>query len=63
MLQDEYLGKYVLVIARCRVQYEIYFSSSIFFLQLFPEPLGEENNEEKILEREKYISYCPRNVQ
>ena len=45
---------YVIVIARDRVQYEIYFPSSDIFVFLFSEPLGEENNN-KISERGKYI--------
>ena len=49
-----YIKKYVIVIARDRVQYEIYFPSSDIFVSLFSEPSGEENNN-KISERGKYI--------
>ena len=48
-----YLTIYVIVIARDRVQYEIYFPSSDIFVSLFSEPLGEENNNKNI--RTKYI--------
>ena len=36
--------KYVLVIARVRVQYEQYFSSSSYFADLLHEALGKLNN-------------------
>ena len=49
-----YFILYVIVIARDRVQYEIYFPSSDIFVFLFSEPSGEENNN-KISERGKYI--------
>ena len=48
----EYIYEYVIVIARDRVQYEIYFPSSDIFVSLFSEPSGEENNN-KISERGK----------
>ena len=52
---------YVIVIARDRVQYEIYFPSSDIFVSLFSEPSGEENNNKNIRTRKIY-PYCTSNM-
>ena len=51
----------VIVIARDRVQYEIYFPSSDIFVSLFSEPSGEENKNKNI-RTGKIYSYCTSNM-